>query len=261
MTGRAFIAVALIVAFEANGQLDQQYERLLLPLTAHEVAGAFGSHWSTELWLVYGSAAASLVPFIPLGFCHIPPFQPTVVSVNRAVPEGFLCTAAGEPPGQFVYSNSVRELTASLRLREHSGRSAPIQLPVVRMEQFSSSPIHILGVPVDTGSRTSLRIYGADPERLPTARVRIYRERPDELLDEIIVPLTVQQKTYLLGHRPFLLRPPATELHDVTGRFVGLASSVRFEVTPIGDEALWAFASITDNDKQQVVLRTPQPSR
>ena len=236
------------------------YERLLLPITVINAPGAFGTLWTTDLWVppdqeVFPSFAPSACdPPCPDGGG-----PPTAASYQL----GFFRTHANETSGSLLYALRRASATSrvSLRLRDASGSThwPPVQLPVVAEGEFTNGTVHVLGIPLSADTRATARIYGIDPEQLGNVEIRVFREDTpaQTLLQDQVIPLTVTQQTYVAGPYSAEIRPPYAQLPLDNLRSTG-ARLVRLEVTSLTPLLrIWAFVSVTDNATQQVSLRTP----
>lgn len=258
LTVYALSIVVASCAFAAAPEL----ERLLLPITVQDVPGAFGTHWSSELWLKRSNFAGGFVGPICDHICS----DPFVILVDpyHSFPNGFFRTEPGDSGGSFLYIEKqyLNTVSVSLRLSETSGRlrTIPLQLPVVKASDFSADAVHILGVPKDSTTRLMLRVYGSDPDAVGNVRVRIYAEdggSTQPLVRDLFVPLAVVQRTRVFAGVPLKLRPPMAQV-DLGSLIPAATHLVRLEITSVTpDLAIWAFVSITDNETQAVALRTP----
>jgi len=236
------------------------YERFLLPITAIRAPGAFGTSWTTEVWLPPG---ANVFPSFAPSACDPPCPDGGGPPTGASYQIGFFRTHGNETPGSLLYvlQQNAEHVDVSLRLTETSGAShlLPLQLPVVRERQFTNDTVHVVGIPLGARTRATARIYGIDPDQLGNVEVRACREdTPGQslILDET-VPLAVAQLTYVAGPYRAEMRPPVTQISLDGLRATG-ATLVRLEITPlIPALRIWAFVSITDNDTQAITLRTP----
>jgi hypothetical protein len=263
------ILVALTFPLSALAQSSIVYERALLPITVRDVAGAYGSVWNTELWIKVDDSASRFIAIDPLspakgyrsdpgGF--IDPWGPVIAPY--AYPINFYRTQPGQTPGSLIYVSQPEsdEVHFSLRLSNGKPDSNPVELPVVRERYFTTSTLHILGIPLTTSGRAMLRIYGIDPSKTGSVRVKAFLDDgiTNGMVLDAVVPLTVVQKFDVNpGRDPLPIRPPAAEL-NLSTLLAATPFPGRLEITPVDPTLrLWAFVSITDNLRQDVVLRTP----
>jgi hypothetical protein len=255
----------LIVSLPARGQSTLPFDakRVLLPITVTDAPGAYGTRWSSELWL-RTEVAGAVYPVLGPSACDPPCRDPTVIPKDSSYRSDFYRTHAGETSGMLLYVDKAHssEVHISLRLYETSGfyRFLPLQLPTVREREFTTGTVHVPGIPVTADNRSRLRIYGIDPSLPGTARLRIFSEepnRPQELLAERTLVLNAVPKTYSFSTYTFDLRPSVAEL-ELTPLIPGGIDAVRLEITPTTPGlAIWGFVSLTDDVTQAISLRTP----
>jgi len=261
-----FLLAAAVWSLPAFAQLPQ-YDRLLLPITVREIPGAFGSVWNTELWLRVTTplSSISINPYISAGDACDPPCGGGVVTPDNPLysfPLGFYRTHPGETSGSLLYitKGKIDNVHVSLRLSNGMAGSDPVELPVVPERLFTADPLYILGIPLRSSARAMVRVYGIDPDMLGSVRVKAFAESPtgsaNTVVLDTVVPLTVTQQ-FTRGVDPLPLRPSVAEL-NLSALIQSAFPLVRLEITPVEPGLrLWAFVSVTDNDRQTVVLRTP----
>jgi len=239
-------------------------ERALVPITVNDARGAFGTVWNSEI-RTYRDVNQSVAIYpegcpwsVPIGDNLYPCDNPHADYPFEVRRVGFFPTQPGETQGAFLYVDRALRAHLSLSLLV-TGGGLPVQVPVVWEDEFTGGVVQLIGVPDVHGQRITLRVYGSDPELLGTVRIRVIAEPGQNVLDERVVPLTVVQRYYsqttVIQRLP--LRPPFAQI-EFPGPFTEQADTVHFEITPLTPNLrIWAFASITDNVTQQVVLRTP----
>ncbi|PYQ26711.1 MAG: hypothetical protein DMF56_23305 [Acidobacteria bacterium] len=234
------------------------YDKILVPVVAYRVAGAFGSIWSTELVgrndnersIVVGQYFSDLVETLtpPLwrGADAKSTFRPVLVPNGAA----------------FLYhehidgSPGTKPLAFSLRVRDLSRQadSWGTEVPLVRDEDaFVARPMDMLNIPFEPESRITLRIYDFDGQIGGSVPVFIRNNESDAVLGSTIVSFAegVLQNT-----------PPAPGLVVLDVKpLVTNASGVERIRIQVGDpnlqKRLWALVSVTDLDTQQVTIVTP----
>ena len=272
---RTFAAVALVVAWSAHAQTPGvEFEKVLVPLAlSRSVLGAYGSLWSTTLWVLNAGDTDARVegyhhcvtipcplypPPVPPGIAFMPQF-PIGIGLVRGVPGAFLLIERARS-AQVKLSLRVQDLS---RQRQTWGT----ELPIVREHDFRSDAIHLLDIPVSAHARSMLRVYDNDGRAGLQVRVRFYslegdseplstRARPGRLLGETILPLgTIEElePSRLGGHYP---------AYAQLGDFAAVANlegaeRIRIEVTPVTPARIWAFVSVTNNETQHVTAITP----
>jgi hypothetical protein len=164
-----------------------------------------------------------------------------------------------------VETGHTSEVTFDTRLRDTSRatRSAGTQIPVVREDRMSSSPLYLLNVPIDPAFRNTLRVYALPDVEGPEVEVRYFRQlNPNVRLDLNIYLLRVDRVT--LRSRPsteqFNIFPAVAEIGNID-TFPELAgeATIWVEVVPLtpGMRA-WGLISLTSNETQQVTIISPQ---
>jgi hypothetical protein len=253
-----------VLASAGQAQETPEMERVLLPVTVRGVAGAFGTSWTTDLWVRVdtGGRNVSIRPLFPITACDPPcpdGFGPVLAPYSY--PIDFIRTHAGETAGSLMYVQRELSDDVHLSLRLSNGRSGvPVELPVVRARFFTNKTLHIMGIPVQPSSRAMLRVYGIDPASLTSIHVKGYSEDSGVANTQVLdmtVPLSVVQTLYAQGGNPIALRPPVAEVY-LNGVVGSPLASLRLELDPVGPAVrIWAFVSVTDNANQAVTLRTP----
>lgn len=259
-----------LVALLTAGALVAQtptYEKILLPVVANEpLHGAFGSSWTTDIWVLnmgpglLGVGGIAWTCFLPE--CADPAaltpgvtFRPRVLDPEEGLQGTFVHPVAGLSD----------RLSFGLRFRDTSRPSQTwgTELPAVREAAFRSDKVSLIDIPLTAGFRQVLRIYELDgEEREALVRVRMYRLRlenrepngtPDQLLGQAVVGLRFPP-----------IRPDAhpgyaavSDLSTIAP--LGNAERVRLEIEPVTPGLrLWAFVTIVNNETQHATVITPQ---
>ncbi len=236
---------------------------VLLPLGLFRTPGAFGSLWQTELSIKNTNAAAIQISHAGSQcsiVCPFPTFELSSgksIAVDNPVNEQLVASTSG----LILHIEAVPMVSGSdvhfnLRIRDLSRTTSSwgTELPVVRASQFNTSPIELLNVPVTPGFRLTVRVYALDGQTPVPAVARVYDLGTGLILAEVSFVLdrsSDQSATYY---------PAYAQLDALTKNLTGLTGeSVVIEILPsqIG-QRLWAFASITNNDTQDVTTITPQ---
>ena len=235
--------------FEHSAPADTSvFERILFPVLSHS-AGAHGSEWVSE------AAIANPRPWTVKVYNDIMPVPPCVdCGVGQQFPpESYLAFHGnGYPRGVALITPRAEAdgLALSLRVRDTS-RAAEgygTEVPVVReKDMFRGTDLTLLDIPVDPRYRTKLRMYAFDSGG-HDAWVTIDRgsSTPPE---QVFVPVRRQCTVAACDAIPWY-----AEL-DLP---VGVADErVNVYVTIGGQSSLsWAFASVTNNETQQVTIVT-----
>ncbi len=238
-------------AFTFTGPIEDGFDRVLLPLFIPPVEGAFGSRFVTELRLGNSNAAIEATLFGLRPLCNVsacifpdPLDQPYVIPPSEVhTSRQFELTGN---PGAFLYiPKSAPRLHANLRVYDET-RSAlnfGTEIPVVYDREFSSEPIKLLGVPLDSRFRNTLRIY-ATAETTVTV-----------FFDDIAQLVTLRPGENVLD--------PAYAQMSINGSTGGTVdvtiAGQEIQVLPIEPPVrFWAFVSVTNNETQLISTISPQ---
>jgi hypothetical protein len=261
ITPRLLAALLLLATVDGNAQEDTNGDGIvnaLIPVVVEigEVAGAYGSRWTTEVWIHNGTANTlrAIQRNLADPDCPFPeqPCPPNAV--------------AGETRRAILYSHQADwgtvllftkddapHITLSARLLELSRRAQPngINLPVVWEDQYLRKPVQLLSVPTADTSRVALRVYDPRLQRGSTVIVDFLA-----LNGDIIASTTMSPGNNILSEPV----PAFAGINDLVAAFPALRAYDRFDIrlTPAtpGME-YWAFAAVTDRDTQHVLLITP----
>ena len=222
------------------------YEPILFPVL-HSTDGAFGSRWLSEAivsnpapWTVYADYTMS-----GLGPC-VEDCDPPIA------PKSFQRFYNGYPRGTVFYAprSEAAPLAMSLRIRDASGaeHGYGTEIPVVRERDFfHGSDIRLLDVPLDPRYRVKLRIYAVEPGLAPELNGFV-RIRTGEA--PVHLPFTLTQKQSGHSNEPYYAEVDLPQ--GATGERVNV------EIVMPLDATGWAFASVTNNETQQVTIVAPQ---
>lgn len=240
----------------------QETERILIPVNAPAVPGAYGSVWSTSVTLTNHSDAPLQV--YGYGTCHIHPCFP------NPIPPDATLSPRSVGPFLEVERSRAHDLTVQLRVQDISRQALTwgTSIPVVReRDLFTTQTLNLTDVVQNERFRSLLRIYDFDPsgDGTPTDRevlVRIYglvagtsggdNAVPDRLLTERRETLRSSPPGAFIG--PPTAQLPLWALPELNG-----FERVRLEITALTPGLrFWAFVSITNNESQHVTTVTPQ---
>jgi hypothetical protein len=248
-----------------------EVEQILVPLRAGEVAGAYGSHWVTEI-LVRNDAE---VPVRIFRFIRVTaPCPPCRGSVTRELPDlpispkttvSIASVVTGGDPrvfGDFFYVEKAARskvfFSVHVRDTSRSASSAGFEVPVVS-ETASRMRVQLLDIPVDRRYRHTLRVYVfdylSDPGINPANRIRIYDLETDALLvDE---PLVFNGYTDQ-GPTSYTVEPYPNLFTYFLDAYPSLrqGSKVRVEIES-NFYRFWAFSTTINNETQEATLRSP----
>lgn len=243
------------------------WKRYLFPtLVRQPIPGINGSLWTSEAWLSYsGEEKAFFAPVLTL--CQFQCSYPVAVEGPlppiQMVPDPLHDTAllvhvsSSEAP-HFSFELRIRDVS-----REHD--SAGTEIPVISEDAMSALPRRLLNIPLRARFRNTLRIYALPEVAEPEVEVRY-----------LMMPERGQLEARVLrSDRVVMRRRPATgsEMNlGIQGFYPSIAEVGHFhsfpemaghdeiwiEVVPVTPGLrIWAFASVTNDETQQVTVVTP----
>ncbi len=226
---------------------------LLIPV-AVETPGAFGSKWTTDIWVHNDSdAPVNLMSEVCsfLGAVY-PCGNPMVVAEHRTMRIPPRVTGSSSPEMYLFPPNDARDrLHFNIRVRNTAVANDPgTEIPIASSSDFRNERLVITNVPVKSGLRSVLRVY--DQERVigVSMSVRIYDMDSGALLmrrDTGFRPAVSDNPLWFSIGFFDLLSDPALRGHD----------TVRIEIEE-PDASLWALLTLTDNITQRVTVFTSQ---
>lgn len=230
---------------------------VLIP-TFYNGPGQFGSQWRTDVFLVNGMqqniegrGVEFLVP------CPIPEGCP---SNQIAVKQRGVVSGPQSDRGLLLHLPADEAERVELAAHFGEGDRRSYVLPVVREDDFRDDRFGMPLVPLLGEFRTTLRIYSPDPLVDQQVIVRIMRASNPfgEAIATRVVTLDVNVPTSLP------LRPAFAQM-VLQREFPELLSNgaVRVEFDPVPRldgriPRIWAFATVTFNDRNDVVVIVPQ---
>lgn len=250
-----------MLAGMANAQTppSADAQRILLPIRPLNVAGAFGSSWYTEVGF-------SNLSDSPLAIYGIPPCTtegcPQVIELApRSTGWAGLIGGQCSSQGMLLAVDRNRANDIALTERTHdTSRDAKawgVMVPVVRDDQMPPLRSSLVDVPMDARFRVMLRIYDIDPATPPSVRVRAYEENYPDGGGHADTLLTEFTPSFSSNGHPFCVA--SAEILVSNDPLINSASRVRFEIESLdGRRDYWAFASVTNNDTQEVSTIAPQ---
>ena len=238
------------------------YEKVLFPVV-FRASGAFGSEWGTTIVATNRSAepiaAARPVfegnPMCPAicGCSARADLQPK--ETNHVCVEGFK-----DASGLIFYPPKAQadDIAYAARITDHSRIADTLgtEVPVVRERDFRTTSIVLPDVPINSRYRVAMRFY--DPDQRDGGQVRMRVTRGGETVEALV---TLRYTIVNVQPEPFPNRPAFAFIGDLAAMFPTLAGAdrVNIELTPLTQGMrFWAFASITNNETQQVTTATPQ---
>ena len=224
------------------------YDRVLVPVIADHIPGAFGSIWTTELvGRNDNDTKVNVSTQTWQGGDPKTTFRPQYTSNGPA----FLYHEHVDPASGLV------PLAFNLRVRDLSRQSESwgTEVPVVRAEDaFIGRPMVMLNVPYEPESRVTLRIYDLDGPTGGDVPLTVFHNETNLAIASTIVHLP--EGTYDDAPRV----PGYAELDpkSLPGLLIGV-DRVRIQVGDANlQKRLWAMVSVTDLETQQTTVITPQ---
>lgn len=256
------------------------YRRILLPVVVDiPVPGALGSLWKTDLQLTNEGNSTMWVYPIQYLLAGCEPIL--CASRNIPLPGGLTIPAkiyyfgqSGLPSNGVIlhaedtYADSLR---VSLRVHDLSrqAQSFGATIPVVPESRFVHA-VALLGLPgEDPRFRLNLRIYSLATDSPVQVDVQAFATNPNQTVIDTARDIMLGSRTFSLllpapGSEDPRSLPPGTapsylSIGDLTTITGGKTSPLyRLEISSATPGAtIWAFATITNNDTQEVTIIAP----
>jgi hypothetical protein len=247
------IGLATDLTFTFQGDAEDAFDRLLLPVFVPPIRGAFGSEFRTDLRMSLDRTSTAPVPIYglmdPKIYGEDTPWELDHDSRDLRVEEGF------GNPGRFLYvpKGRSKNLLRNLRAYDVSRASSNYgtQIPIVPASEFAAdgyeSRIGIIGVPTSPPFRSKLRIYGT-PVFGVTLDVEIEMHGVTE----------TRRVSLASDGNPYV--PAYAELDLPDGGIVNVWISIsapRISAPPPAPD-IWAFVAVTNNETQHITTITPR---
>ena len=258
MDKRCGLVLALIfLPFTAVAQ-TLEFERVLFPISAPEVPGAYGSTWVTEHFVRNDGITPVQVMRDDCGnlacLTTVPP-RTTFKAAPASTKDRLWFSIEKDKSSQMFFSTVVRDVGKSI---EPWGT----EIPSVRESEFRSGRVQLLNVPGDPTFRKTLRIYlipVPDPtqEAQVTLAVRIF-DLDAELNG---TPRLLSERNYTVRNTPLQQKLDYLPIFDLDTDFptIRTVTRLRVEVERVSglQAAVWALLSVTNNQTQHVTIFTP----
>ena len=221
------------------------FEKILIPVIFNG-QGALGSNWSTELSLRNDNDYL-VEPWRPIaGSSAIAPVTPISFGSGSA-PSGAFLILPRKAAARVSFHAAVRDTS-------RADREWATEIPVVRENDFSSSGVELLDIPVDSRFRTMVRVYSMAnpvPAYASFVHIIVYSIDNGSVLRDVYPSLS--DPTGCSEATSCATIPSFASVSDLT---TGLPSG-RVGVQVQGNAPLWAFATITNNETQHVTVVSP----
>lgn len=231
---------------------------ILIPLLVNQTPGARAT-WTSQLWVYSPGGGATML----LCTTACPPDRNNTTRLYAPGTERLLPINPGDVPhGAILYVERpfAPELTFSSRLfNSRTPPSRAVELPIAREQDLHMDRVVIPAVVIDSSHRFLLRVYDPDARANNAVRVRLFDSRPDRVIAERTIPITVRPERLLETGLPAY--PGYAELADIFDAVMPLTGSreVGVEIVSVQEGVrLWAFVSATENDGEHVTMVTPQ---
>ena len=259
---RLLVVLLLLATVDATAQEDTNGDGIvnaLIPVVVHgEVGGAYGTRWTTDVWIHNGTANTldAIQRNLADPVCPFPeqPCAPNAVAgeTRRAI----LYSQADRGTVLLFTKDDAPLITLSARLLELSRRAQPngIDLPVVWEDEYLRKPVRLLSVPIADASRVALRVY--DPRLQQGSTVTVDFVAPN---GDLIASTTMSPGNNIRSEPT----PGFAGINDLVAVFPALRAHDRFDIrlTPVtAGMEYWGFVAVTDRDTQHVLLITPDKS-
>lgn len=246
------------------------FVKILLPIAAHPIAGAFGSEFQTTVSIYNGAphplrgvgivSPTDYSYAVGMKNCY-PPQCPQPKTIESGSSGYIQANMEADQPGTMLtirrsFAPKV-ELSIHVTDTSRSGFTAGSEIPVVPEDKFRRGMLSLIGLPGDRRYRTTLRIYGPDGEDNEPVVIRFYSGNGTAAIAEHTVTLKAAD------NRPFSASgfPSYAQVGSVAAEFPGVAGfdPVRIEVQPVSPTLrFWAFATVTNNETQQLTTFSPR---
>jgi hypothetical protein len=230
----------------------------LLPVVATNVAGAFGSQWTTDI-VVFNNSANGAGIAIPLT-CLVTCGSGVGLAPGEILDVTNASTLAGAPTLFLYYylqDPSRDHIQVALRVRDLSQQATSwgAEVPVVRDADAFARPFDLLNVPLIPRFRQTLRVYDLAATGSSAVKVQFFSMVTGALLKENDLPVIFPSV------QPALPSAPAYAEVGFSGGAPELAGvdRIRVRIVPTNDaQRLWGMVSITNNDTQELTIISPQ---
>jgi hypothetical protein len=261
------LATALCLTLPVRAQ-NTKFEKLLVPVfVTSPLPGAFGSLWTTDLWMTNdGDIPVGIAGGFDTG-CYFPVCSGDQRVQPRTTFRPRLHERTDGLQGTFIVGEAdlTDQLSVSLRFRDLSRQSGTwgTAVPVVHERDFRSGRFSLVDIPLTAGFRSVLRVYELnDTGRPASVLVRIYAldpsnnlpsSPPDRLIQADVFPLQFHSAGSGTGWPGFLAVNYPGSLAQPT------VERVRLEIEPVTDGLrLWGFVTVVNNETQHATVITPQ---
>jgi hypothetical protein len=250
------LRLTLALLFTSAAAMANPFGHLtvLVPINPGSAPGAFGTAWTTKLWITNLSATDATLTCDSGVNCPVLKANSTAALdvspyANLSHPGFFIAI-----PIPFFSKTGAEHIWASLRTSDSgtAPKSAGTEVPLARLNQFVKTPFALPQVPANDHSRSRLRLYGLGNGQV---NVRVVGLTTNQELMNVTASLSGGDAfaTDFFG-TPEVKIPSYAEL--ALPDFSASDSMVRIEIAP-SDVLMWGFVSVTDDLTQQFTIVSP----
>ena len=251
---KARLTLLLLFASSAAMANPSGHLTVLVPINPGSAPGAFGTAWTTRLWITNLSPADTMLT------CDAGVTCPVLKANSTSSLDGSPYASNPHPgffvtiPVPFFSQTGQQHVWMSLRTTDSgtAPKSAGTEIPLARMSQFSKTPFALPQVPANDHSRSRLRLYGIGNGQVNVRVVGITTSQ--ELMNMTLSLAGGDTPTTNFFGVPEVKFPSYAEL--ALPDFTASDSMVRIEITP-SDMLTWGFVSVTDDLTQQFTIVSP----
>jgi hypothetical protein len=263
-----FVTLALALALPLAAQSPADYDRILVPVF-YFGAGTHGSLWTTDVTVANnGTADADMAQAI-FGDAACPTRCGCgLIRVIKARSAATVCNAFTTDAGLFIYVPKATREAMSWNVRiadtSRSAVTAGTEVAIADESEFRKDSVVLPAVLTGANYRTALRIYSLNDGDTGILRIFDIGNLTTPRAERNIV-LTNPIRNIVAD--PFPSRPSFLFIPDLAAAVPELGSGGTWVIeiiphVPVDPgpplPTMWALASITNNDTQQVTTVTPR---
>lgn len=245
-------------AFTYVDDLYEAFDPILFPIFSPPVHGQGGSEFRTTATAWNKGAQTATLYGVDWGCSFDPPADPkNPFWLRTGGPEQDLFPACSETAGKlFFVPKGQTSVATSLRVWEvtRQDENHGVEIPVVRLKDFSEEPIALIGVPNDPKFRLTLRIYGLN-RGVEEVTIFVFGDG-GEVLEFEQIPLLHTNDPFQPSYAVFTGFPDPATIEDKELKvMLGVPRGPGNVVPP--PTPLWAFITVTNNETQHITTISP----
>lgn len=246
--------------FTYTGEISEAFDPLLFPIFLPPIPGAHGSEFRTTARLWNKSATETITLYGYDRTCSLidPPIGPeTPMALAPRDKQALrLWPECSSTVGRLLYvPKGDHNVAASLRVWETSRQAENhgVEIPVARIEDFSTDSIALVDVPTDPKFRLTLRVYGRN--RGETLVNLWYGSGSGtccaDTWNSLQLPMQAGRNIFEPSYAVF------TDFDPAEG-FPPFPETINVLVQSHDGHPIWAFLTVTNNETQHITTITPQ---